>query len=66
MLHELGKGSFGSVYLVEHRETLERFALKVLSKKEIEANRLVKYALTERKVLAGTTHPFIVRLHYAF
>ena len=66
MITLLGKGSFGNVYLVELRSTKQRFALKVLSKKEMEKNNLVKYALTERRVLSATEHPFVVKLHYAF
>lgn len=27
---------------------------------------LIKYALTERNILAMTDHPFIVKLHYSF
>ena len=62
----LGKGSFGEVYLVEKLGCKTLFAMKVLSKAKIMSQNLVKYALTERKVLSAVNHPFIVRLHYAF
>ena len=62
----LGKGSFGEVYLVEKVGTKTFYAMKVLSKAKITSQNLVKYALTERKVLSSVNHPFIVRLHFAF
>lgn len=36
-----------------------------LFKKQIE-NNLTKYAMTERNVLSLTSHPFIVKMNYAF
>ena len=40
--------------------------MKVLSKKEIMKQNIIKYAQTERNVLSSVNHPFIVGLHYAF
>jgi serine/threonine protein kinase len=61
----LGKGSFGEVYLV-----IDPFgkyhAMKILQKKKIMGQNLVRYAKTERDILSYTTHPFIVGLNYAF
>ena len=62
----LGKGAFGAVYLVENEITKKKYALKMLSKAQIEAQKLQRYALTERKILATINHPFVVKLHYAF
>ena len=68
----LGSGAFGEVYLVEKLGTGEKFAMKVLKKKNLSkdgmtlGNFLVKYAVTERNVLSTATHPFIVALHCAF
>lgn len=42
------------------------YAMKILNKKQILGNNLVKYAKTERDVLSYTKHPFIVGLKYAF
>lgn len=63
---QLGKGSFGSVYLVEKNDTKEHFALKVLDKEKIIQRRMERYAFTERNILLRLNHPFIVKLHYAF
>lgn len=72
---KLGQGSFGIVYLVEklridiagqQQKTGKFFAMKILNKKQILGQNLVKYAKTERDVLTYTKHPFIVGLKYAF
>jgi tRNA A-37 threonylcarbamoyl transferase component Bud32 len=65
-IHQLGKGSFGEVYLVRHNTTKKFYAMKLLNKKQVYSQNLVKYALTERNVMSVIRHPFIVSLRYAF
>jgi len=65
-LMQLGKGSFGEVYLVEKKDTQEVFALKVLRKEKVFGSNLVRYAFTERNILLKLNHPFIVKLNYSF
>jgi len=62
----LGRGSFGEVYRVSHKQTSMVYAMKVLKKNKIFGRNLVRYTLTERNLLSYVRHPFIVRLHYAF
>jgi len=62
----LGKGSFGEVYLVKYKENSELYAMKVIHKLKIMSQNLVRYAVTEKKVMAQTNHPFIVKLRSAF
>jgi len=63
---QLGRGSFGEVYLVEKIDNGEQFALKVLRKDKVFENNLVRYAFTERNILMKISHPYIVKLNYAF
>ena len=62
----LGKGSFGEVYLVQKIGTTQLYAMKIVKKAKILSQNLIKYSLTERRVLSEVRHPFIVRLHFAF
>ncbi|KAL4429957.1 hypothetical protein ABPG74_000323 [Tetrahymena malaccensis] len=62
----LGKGSFGDVYLVQKKDNLQYYAMKVLQKNKMMKSNVIKYALTERNVLSLSNHPFIVKLNYSF
>lgn len=66
LLQQLGKGSFGEVFLVKHITNGQLYAMKVLRKDKIMGQNLIKYALTERNVLSYVRHPFIVSLNFAF
>ena len=66
MISVLGKGSFGKVLLVEHKETRQAYAMKVIKKCNIKKMNQIEHTITERKVLERVSHPFIVKLRYAF
>lgn len=66
IINMLGKGSFGQVFLVKKLDDGCYYALKVLNKRQITQNNLLKYAMTEKNVLSYIRHPFIVSLRYAF
>mmetsp|Transcript_17527 Transcript_17527/g.17478 ORF Transcript_17527/g.17478 Transcript_17527/m.17478 type:complete len:510 (+) Transcript_17527:428-1957(+) len=65
-IQQIGKGSFGEVFLVEKKDSHELFAMKILQKSKVMRQNIVKYAMTERNVLSYMRHPFIVGLKYAF
>ena len=65
-IFRLGRGSFGEVYLVEKIPEGTYFAMKILHKRKIMGQNLVRYARTERDVLSYFNHPFIVSIAYAF
>lgn len=66
VIQQLGKGSFGEVFLVQRKTTNNLYAMKVLRKQKIFSQNLIRYAMTERNVLSYIKHPFIVGLNYAF
>jgi len=62
----IGRGSFGKVYLVQQKDTMEFFAMKVLKKDSIQSKSQKAHTIAERKILQEISSPFIVKLHYAF
>jgi serine/threonine protein kinase len=39
--------------------------MKVLDKQTIMRQNILRYAMTERKILSTINHPFVVKLYYA-
>jgi serine/threonine protein kinase len=66
LIRVIGKGSFGKVTLVRKKSNDKLYAMKVLSKPNIVRRKQVEHTRTERRILGKITHPFIVKLHYAF
>lgn len=66
VLTSLGKGSFGRVELVEHKETKHQYAMKLLERQKYAAQRITRFAFSEQYILKTTRHPLIVSLHFAF
>ncbi len=50
--------------LVQHKANEKYYAMKSLRKKYIVDEDQITHTITERKVLAGTKHPFLVGLDY--
>lgn len=66
LIRVIGKGSFGKVTLVRKKRDTKLYAMKVLSKPNIVRRNQVEHTRTERRILGTISHPFIVKLHYAF
>lgn len=65
-VQRLGGGTFGQVYRVVHKETGKTFALKTLCRTKFQDGNIMRYAQTERNILATSRHPYVCRLFYAF
>jgi formylglycine-generating enzyme required for sulfatase activity len=63
VIKQIGQGSLGTVYLVEHRFMKRQFVLKVLPE-ELSTDRTFVQRLEEDvSVLAALDHPNIVKIH---
>jgi len=66
LLSVIGKGSYAKVVLIKKKDNGKIFALKILKKKYIEKRKQEEHVLTERNVLVGAKHAFIIKLFYTF
>jgi len=67
LMKVIGKGSYGKVMLVRHKNEKDTvYAMKMLRKENVIKRNQVEHTKTERNVLEAVSHPFIVTLHYAF
>lgn len=64
--YPIGRGGYGQVFKVEHKETGQIFAMKEMRKNLVVAKKSVPAVMNERYLLGFLNHPFIVNLHYAF
>ena len=66
ILKEIGKGAFGSVFLVQKETNQKNYALKVINKDFLSRTEKTEEALIERLILSKCKHPSIVRLSSSF
>lgn len=66
MVKVIGRGAFGEVQLVKHKQSGETFALKKLSKCEMLKRSDAAFFWEERDIMSHAKSPWIVALHYAF
>jgi serine/threonine protein kinase len=66
LLKVIGKGSFGKVFLVRHRASRSVYAMKVLKKSMVKRRKQVEHTRAERRIMGSISHPFIVKLRFAF
>jgi hypothetical protein len=62
----LGRGTYGMVSLVKHRESGQLFAMKAMSKSLLVEDGNIQQILDERDVLVRNHHPFLVSAHMTF
>jgi len=66
LLRSVGKGAFGKVRVVQHKQTRELYALKYINKSKCVRMKAVLNIIQERKLLEEIDHPFVVNMRYAF
>lgn len=66
LLRSVGKGAFGKVRVVQHKQTRELYALKYINKSKCVRMKAVLNIVQERKLLEEIDHPFVVNMRYAF
>lgn len=66
IIKTLGKGSFGKVVLVQHKELKTYYAMKILLKEQLKQTNQILHTKSEREILEKINHPFIIKLIFAF
>lgn len=62
----LGKGSFGHVQLVQHKQTDTTYALKQVQKAQIVETGQQGHIISEKNVMVQLMHPFLIRLYQTY
>ncbi|ORX56847.1 kinase-like protein [Hesseltinella vesiculosa] len=66
LLRIIGRGAFGKVRIVEHRESRRLYAMKYIDKEECIRLDAARNIIRERNILEQLDHPFLCRLRFAF
>ncbi|EMD38857.1 hypothetical protein CERSUDRAFT_112580 [Gelatoporia subvermispora B] len=66
LLRCVGKGAFGKVRVVQHKQTRDLYALKYINKTKCVKMKAVANIIQERRLLEEVDHPFVVNMRYAF
>ena len=66
ILRVLGRGTYGKVSLVRHKESGQLYAMKAMSKALLAEDENIQQIITEKDVLMQNSHPFLVSAHFAF
>ncbi|KAI9491907.1 kinase-like domain-containing protein [Zychaea mexicana] len=66
LMRAIGKGAFGKVRIVRHKESGKEFALKYISKERCIQRKSIGNIISERRLLERIDYPLIVNLRYAF
>lgn len=62
----IGRGAFGKVQLVRHKQTRRVYAMKRLSKADLIKRSDSAFFWEERHIMAHARSDWIVQLHFAF
>ncbi|KFP11546.1 Microtubule-associated serine/threonine-protein kinase 3, partial [Egretta garzetta] len=62
----ISNGAYGAVYLVRHKETRQRFALKKINKQNLILRNQIQQVFVERDILTFAENPFVVSMFCSF
>ncbi|EEC18046.1 microtubule associated serine/threonine kinase, putative, partial [Ixodes scapularis] len=62
----ISNGAYGAVYLVRHRESRQRFAMKKINKQNLVLRNQVEQVFAERDIMSFTDNPFVVSMLCSF
>ncbi|KAM9330985.1 microtubule-associated serine/threonine-protein kinase 4 [Gastrophryne carolinensis] len=62
----ISNGAYGAVYLVRHKETRQRFAMKKINKQNLVLRNQIQQAFVERDILTFAENPFVVSMFCSF
>ncbi|KAF7234901.1 Microtubule-associated serine/threonine-protein kinase 3 [Varanus komodoensis] len=62
----ISNGAYGAVYLVRHRESRRRFAMKKINKRNLALRNQIQQVFVERDILTFADNPFVVGMFCSF
>ncbi|XP_039269021.2 microtubule-associated serine/threonine-protein kinase 3-like isoform X2 [Styela clava] len=62
----ISNGAYGAVYLVRHKETKQRFAMKKINKQNLALRNQIEQVFAERDILTFVENPFVVTMYCSF
>lgn len=62
----ISNGAYGAVYLVKHKQTRQRFAMKKINKNNLILRNQVEQVFAERDILSFADNPFVVSMYCSF
>lgn len=62
----ISNGAYGAVYLVRHKDTRQRFAMKKINRQNIVLRNQIQQAFVERDILTFAENPFVVSMFCSF
>uniref|UniRef100_F6WIX9 non-specific serine/threonine protein kinase n=1 Tax=Equus caballus TaxID=9796 RepID=F6WIX9_HORSE len=62
----ISNGAYGAVFLVRHKPTRQRFAMKKINKQNLILRNQIQQAFVERDILTFAENPFVVSMFCSF
>ncbi|KAM5266437.1 microtubule-associated serine/threonine-protein kinase 2 isoform 4-T4 [Hipposideros larvatus] len=62
----ISNGAYGAVFLVRHKSTRQRFAMKKINKQNLILRNQIQQAFVERDILTFAENPFVVSMYCSF